>query len=355
MSASSYKRIIVCSDGTWNRPGIKDGDKDVETNVQIIYKCIAKSDHDGVRQVKAYDSGVGSSTYSWKDKIFGGIAGDGIDKKIKDLYTFILMNYEKGDQIYLFGFSRGAYTVRSLAGFIRNCGILTKHNLPLIDRAYELYRDRNEFTLPDSDLMLSFKNDYCVEEMTRIRLLGVWDTVGSLGIPLPWYRFYNRERYKFHDVKLSNTIDYAYHALAIDEREDYSDPTLWERSDRFINGEQTTQVMEQRWFAGVHCNIGGGYADRKLSDLSLQWMMEKAQGAGLYFDQECEEYKAIGGSEDGLMRNSSTLLYSLLWRPIFRDILNARDSDESIDDSVVKRYKNEHLKYRPHNLRGKID
>ncbi len=130
-SSQTFKRIIVCSDGTWNRPGIKDGDKDVESNVQIIYKCIAKKSNDGVRQVKAYDSGVGSSTYSWKDKIFGGIAGDGIDKKIKDLYTFILMNYEKGDQIYLFGFSRGAYTVRSLAGFVRNCGILTMEVTPM--------------------------------------------------------------------------------------------------------------------------------------------------------------------------------------------------------------------------------
>jgi len=352
---NSFKRIIVCSDGTWNRPGIKDGDKEVESNVQIIFHCIPKTDANGIRQTKAYDSGVGSSAFSFKDKIFGGMAGAGIDKNIKDLYTFILMNYEKGDQIFLFGFSRGAYTVRSLAGFIRNCGILKKQNLQLIDRAYELYRDRNEYTFPDSDLMVSFKHDYCVEELTRIRFLGVWDTVGGLGIPLPWYKIYNRERYKFHDVKLSSSIDFAYHALAIDERRKLFEPTLWELSDNVVSGKETNQKMEQRWFAGVHCNVGGGYVDRGLSDLALQWLIDKAMEAGLSFDKDCENYKTILGKDDGILRNSRTLMYRLFWKPFLRPIKAKEHTNQEIDESVKRRYKNNKLNYRPLNLKGKID
>ena len=343
------KRIVVCSDGTWNRPGIKDGDKNVESNVQLLYKCIAKNGLDGTKQSKAYDSGVGSSTYSLRDKILGGIAGAGIDKNIRDLYTFILMNYEKGDEIYLFGFSRGAYTARSLAGLIRNCGILKKENLYLVDRAYELYRDRNDYTYPDSDLMVSFKNDYCVELLTRIKFLGVWDTVGSLGIPLPWYRIYNREKYKFHDVKLSSSIDFAYHALAVDERRKLFEPTLWEISDKAENGKVKGQTMEQRWFAGVHCNIGGGYKDKKLSDLALKWLMEKAIDVGLVFDKNSKEYENIQGNYAGKLRNSRTPMY-WFWLPVWRKIKAKKNTNEVIDDSVYQRLADKKLNYKPRNI-----
>src|SRR3954471_3120072 len=175
------KRIITCSDGTWNKPGVLDRGVQVLTNVEKIYYLIPATDEHGIRQVKYYDEGVGTG-YSWKDKFWGGATGEGIDKNIKDAYKFIMWNFEPGDEIYLFGFSRGAYTARSVAGFIRNCGILKPEYLHLLDEAYELYRDKTELTSPSSDFMMSFKERYSFQP--RIKFIGVWDTVGCLGISL---------------------------------------------------------------------------------------------------------------------------------------------------------------------------
>lgn len=347
------KRLITCSDGTWNSPGIKDRGQLVKSNVELIYNCIARrSDKDNVEQLKVYDAGVGSSTYNWKDKIRGGTTGAGIDKNIKDVYSFLVLNYAIGDEIYLFGFSRGAYTARSLAGFIRNCGILKPEYLHLIDQAYELYRDRNSYSNPDSDLMVGFKKNYCFENVTRIKFLGVWDTVGSLGVPLPWYKFYNKERYKFHDVTISSTVDNAFHALAIDERRKLFSPTLWELSNTVKKDATYPQVMEQRWFPGVHCNVGGGYVDHGLSDITLDWLMTKANEVGLYFDKDClgrlDPAHVFKADPNGELRNSRTAMY-WFWRPFLRPIKEKKYSNEVIDYSVIDRRKKD-PRYSPGNL-----
>ncbi|HMI78670.1 MAG TPA: DUF2235 domain-containing protein, partial [Ferruginibacter sp.] len=252
------KRIITCSDGTWNKIGNVENGVVVQTNVEKMYNSICSMGKDSltkeaIPQLKAYDQGVGTG-YSLKDRIVGGATGAGIDKNIKDMYSFFALNYEPGDEIYLFGFSRGAYTARSLAGFIRNCGVLKPAYIHLVDKAYELYRDRNDYSTPDSDLMKAFKKNYAYEDITPIKFIGVWDTVGSLGIPLPAFQFKNKNRYKFHDVTLSSTIEHAYHALAIDERRALFAPTLWQKSNTVKNDNTHPQQMEQRWFAGVHSN-----------------------------------------------------------------------------------------------------
>lgn len=364
------KRIIACCDGTWNRPGTFDGNIPVKTNVQLIFECIAKTgkkNGEDVRQVKFYETGVGSSTFDVEDQILGGMEGAGIDKKIKDIYSFIVFNYEKGDEIYLFGFSRGAYTARSIAGFIRNCGILKRDNIHLIDYAYDLYRDRNEYSSPDSDLMVSFKQNYCVEEVTRIKFIGVWDTVGSLGLPFNFKKKYNLERYKFHDVKLSSTIDNAYHAIAVDERRKLFEPTLWEISD---NGINKGQKVEQRWFAGVHCNVGGSYKETGLSDLALEWLIKKAEDCGLQIDHPSKvcnnEYYRYNPSYKGELRNSMAWFY-WIWPPRyrkvakeFREITDEKGrvrkirTNETVDESVIQRWKDGSLRYRPDNLEGLI-
>jgi uncharacterized protein (DUF2235 family) len=282
------KRIITCTDGTWNKPGAKDRGQVVQTNVEKMYNAVSQVAADGVQQLKAYDEGVGTG-YSLRDKLLGGISGLGLDRHIKNMYFFICLNYQPGDELYLFGFSRGAYTARSLAGFIRNCGILKPENIHLLDKAFELYRDRNNYTLPDSDLMKSFKRQYAAEELTRIKFIGVWDTVGSLGVPLPFYQLYNADKYRFHDCKLSSSVEHAYHALAIDDRRKLFTPTLWEQSEKVKNDPTNTQKMEQRWFAGSHSNVGGGYADSGLSDIALQWLMDKAAAVGLTFDKKASE------------------------------------------------------------------
>ena len=348
-----FKRLITCNDGTWDRPGIMDRGKEVQSNVILMHNCICHEDKEGILQLKAYDTGVGSSTFSIADQLLGGATGQGIDQKIKDVYAFLVLNYEPGDEIYLFGFSRGAYTARSLAGFIRNSGILRTEHLPLIDRAYSLYRDRNAFTGPDSDMMVAFRSKFCVEPMTRIKFIGVWDTVGSLGIPLPAFSKNNLERYKFHDTTLSSTVDFAYHALAVDERRGLFSPTLWSRSANTKYG--STQVLEQRWFPGVHCNIGGGYADRGLSDLALDWMVKKAEGVGLCFDPTL--LQSLQPNNLGELRNSYTALYWLsrrIWRTVAKQSdpaegIGPSDTFEVIDPSVYDRM-DKMTNYRPKNI-----
>ncbi len=343
------KRIITCSDGTWNKHGSTDKGVPVETNVEKMFNCICSPGKDAqgnsVQQCKVYDQGVGTG-YTWKDKIVGGATGAGIDKNIKDMYSFIVLNYEPGDEIYLFGFSRGAYTARSIGGFVRNCGILKPDFFHLIDKAYDLYRDRNDYTTPDSDLMIAFRKNYCFENITRIKFIGVWDTVGSLGIPLPWYKIKNKNKYKFHDVTLSSTVDNAYHALATDERRKLFMPTLWEKSNRVKKDKDPIQKMEQRWFAGVHSNVGGGYADCSLSNIALMWLIEKAKEVGLCFDDKC--LLEIKPNYMGELRNSYDWKY-WFWLPVWRKV-SLDENGQVIDDTVWEKYR-ANAKYRPGNLK----
>jgi uncharacterized protein (DUF2235 family) len=276
------KRIIICSDGTWNKPNTSDNGKKVRTNVQKFFDLIAKSDSAGTSQMRFYDEGVGAQG-NLLTRCLNGATGRGIDDNIKDGYKFIIWNYEPGDEIYLFGFSRGAYTARSLAGLIRNCGIIKTNNLELIDEAYTIYRNRKNTHGPDSKIAEDFKTKNCYPDDFRIKLVGVWDTVGSLGMPLGWFQWYNKMKYQFYDTTLSSLIENAYHALALDEKRKNFVPSIWTPSEK-VRNKEIRQVVEQRWFAGVHSDVGGGYVNEGLQDISLLWMIEKAGAAGLAFD-----------------------------------------------------------------------
>ena len=257
------KRVVICSDGTWQTPN-----QDNATHVLEMARAVLPTAPDGTTQVVFYDWGVG--TDNWLNRLVGGISGKGIDKNIRDCYRFLVHNYEDGDEIYRFGFSRGAYTVRSLAGLIRNCGILTKAKADKIGCAYKLYRRREAG--PDCAEAEDFRSEHSRE--ATVKFIGVWDTVGALGIPLRGLSKLTAQRYKFHDVKLSRRVPYAYHALAIDERRRPFRPSLWE--------VQTNkgQIVEQVWFAGVHSDVGGA-PDEELGNPSFDWMKDRASSAGL--------------------------------------------------------------------------
>lgn len=336
------KRIVICCDGTWNKPGSKDRGKIVETNVQKLYEGLSEGTDD-VKQIKYYGQGVGTG-FSAKDHFLGGSTGLGIDRNIQDAYKFLMWSYEPGDEIYLFGFSRGAYTVRSLAGLIRNCGIMKYKYLHFVEEAYHSYRDRTKLTHHDSGLMKSFKKSYGVDdEETIIKFMGVWDTVGALGIPLRWFNDLNK-KYEFHDVKLSSQIKYAYHALAIDERRRIFEPTLWEVNEEALSVPDA-QVSQQVWFSGVHSNVGGGYADSGLSDTTLQWMINKAAATGLEFDKG---YAAnLKPNSLGELRNSTGGIYAItpkLSREINSGIAIRTDPDTG-EQTKVKVLRNESIHY----------
>jgi uncharacterized protein (DUF2235 family) len=269
------KRIIVCCDGTWDKPVQSFRGRDSSSNVWHFARRIAKSD--GERpQIVWYDQGVG--TGDLEDVIRGGISGYGLEQNILEAYRFLVSNYELGDELFLVGFSRGAYTVRSLAGMIRKCGIIRQDNSPNYGAAMKLYQNAEH---PDEPGPTQFRERYSVAGAGSIPIwfLGVWDTVGARGIPVRFLSELTQRKYRFHDTELSGSVRNAYHALAIDERRWSFEPTLW------TSNPKSGQTVEQRWFCGTHSDVGGGPASNGLPDVSLGWMLEKAEQAGLAFDQ----------------------------------------------------------------------
>jgi uncharacterized protein (DUF2235 family) len=260
------KRIVLCADGTWNSP-----ETDTPTHVMRLARGITGSDAAGNKQVVFYDWGIGADG----DRLKGGMTGSGIDKNIMDCYRFLVHNYEPGDALYLFGFSRGAYTVRSLGGFIRNCGVLRRDCAALIPAAFELYRRRPQSSGPDSSTARTFRANHAVADRTEIEFVGVWDTVGALGIPAPFLGTLGEARFLFHDTEPSRIVRHARHALAIDENRLDFEPSLW-RAKPGVD-------LQQVWFAGVHSDVGGGYRDRSLGDFAALWMVREAQATGLRF------------------------------------------------------------------------
>ena len=326
------KRIITCSDGTWNKPSTTHKGKAIRTNVQKIFDLICKRDDQNILQIKYYDQGIGAEG-NWFTRTFAGATGKGIDGNIMDAYKFIVWNYEPGDEIYLFGFSRGAYTARSLAGLIRKSGILKKNDLNLLAKAYELYR--NHDAGPKSDVAKLFRatNSY---EVNNIKFIGVWDTVGSLGIPLHLFQWINRKKYQFYDTALSSIVQYAYHAISIDERRGNFKPTLWELSQN--KAQDFEQVLEQRWFAGVHSNVGGGYPDEGLADIALKWITQKAGETGLGYDADKLKTE-IKGDVAGKLYRSNSGIFAIL--PTSQRTITTGVVDDSVFErmSLVSAYK----------------
>ena len=279
---------------------------------------------------------------SWGlNRFIGGAFGSGLFKNIEAAYSFLAHNYAEGDEIYFFGFSRGAYTVRSTVGLIRKCGLLQKIHSDRFAKAYELYRRRD--LTADTPEAKKFRDDYARE--IRIKFLGVWETVGALGIPFGLLGGLMRKRYLFHDVRLSRIVENAYHAVAIDERRQPFAPTLWEVPD------PAQQNVEQVWFAGVHNNIGGGYRDHGLSDLALLWLQEKAATCGLHFDEAYIKKIVTPDYAGGIYRSKTMLLYRLMGAAQFRAMAQHHEAHESIHDSARRRFQDEALVYKPANLK----
>ena len=260
------QRLILLYDGTWNDP-------EDQTNVFRIAGRI--HDYDGdVRQRFFYDTGLGTGKL---DRFRGGLFGYGLSKNLLEGYEWLSKRYNTNDEIWIFGFSRGAYTARSLAGLIRKCGLLRIVTPGLLERAEGIYRDKSLH--PDCEVCTAFRNSYSLSP--RIHFIGVWDTVGSLGIR--GTNLSEEGKYSWHDTEISGIVNYAYHALALDEYRAAYDPPLWTGE----NGHKKALNIdvEQRWFIGAHANVGGGYgAADHLADIPLQWMMEKAAAAGLKLD-----------------------------------------------------------------------
>jgi uncharacterized protein (DUF2235 family) len=332
------KRIVICFDGTWNKPADEKlpADKRIETNVSRFYESVKENAADGIKQLKWYDEGVGTQ---WYDKFIGGAIGAGLEFNIIQGYEFLAKQYEAGDEVYVLGFSRGAYTARSFVGMIRNCGLVKNELLGFrVAMAYGIYRTRDDG--PDSSTAQRFKSMFSRE--IAIKFLGVWDTVGALGIPLHLLAKFNGKFYEFHDTRLSAIVKNAFHAIAVDEhRLDY-DVCLWNPDAK------PEQTLEQRWFVGAHCDVGGGYADRRLSDVTLRWMQDKASGLGLALaPMEVQPNNYMGPFTDSYAQFLDGL-YAKEHPRHYRTIGSTKFGNEAVNDSVQKRRKEDHS-YEPQN------
>ena len=326
------KRLVICCDGTWNTP-----ESNYVTNVAHIARAIKPLSSKGIEQVVFYDWGVG--TDGKLDAITGGGMGEGIDKNIKDAYRFLVHNYASGDELWFFGFSRGAYTARSCIGLLRNAWLLHKSKAELINKAYHIYRTKWHADAENARLFREPNG-----QPVTIKFLGAWDTVGALGIPLDIFRSANDDRYQFHDTAISSTVENAYHALAIDEKRKPFAPTIWLT-------KKERERTEQSWFAGVHSDIGGGYLKAGLSHIALEWMVDKASMSGLELD---EGYLSTVYHQNNEVQLHNSYKGAMRALGSFRRPIVATNSDETLHISAEQRFFSDN-KYRPKNLREYLD
>lgn len=312
------KNIVVCCDGTGNEYGRNN------TNVVKLYEAIAHN----ANQIAFYDPGVGTFSILGRRVgrpvgiILGKAFGYGLRQNIEDAYRYLMDWYEPGDSLFLFGFSRGAYTVRALAGMLYRCGLLQNGNVNLLPYVSKIYHTGD----PDN-IASGFKRTFCRE--CRPHLIGVWDTVGSLG----W--FLGRT---FFDATLNCHVKYGYHAVSIDERRKKFSVSLWDESRKANH-----QTIEQIWFAGVHSDVGGGYPETGLSDIALEWILEKAEAQGLQLNEDW--HTALAPDPSSCLHNSRTGWWRL-WRPACRRIPQV----SLVHCSVIARMNDQKLDYKPANL-----
>jgi len=392
------KNIILCSDGTGNAGG--NGDV---SNVWRIYNAIDMSETENGTQVAMHDDGVGTQTF-YLFKLLGRAFGYGLKRNVRDLYHFLIRNYEPGEQnqIYIFGFSRGAYTARVLAELISICGIIDPSGKTdeqvnrEINEAFEILTESILDSSPNTTfvgralakLLRAIRRIELIERSefvkTRsypieliqgsrdgspylIRFLGVWDTVSAYGFPVEWLANLWNEYiypYKFSDRRLHPHVRKAVHALAVDEERETFRPMLFDQSPESNKGLPTDRV-EQVWFPGVHANVGGGYPKDGLSYLSLNWMMDKAERSidgveGLKFIAPLRsEYAARINPSAKMYDSRAGLAVFYRYRPrniveIGRENGLVNDNSESqrikIHPSVIQRVLARTERYAPGNI-----
>jgi uncharacterized protein (DUF2235 family) len=291
-TAPQRKRIAVFLDGTWNT--VNDN-----TNVWRLKSLLAPRTKDGLEQLPYYSAGVGTTVGM---RLTGGAFGIGLNDEIIHAYEWLIDHYNPDDELFIFGFSRGAYTARSLSGLISKCGLLIPGAPLSVNQLYARYRQASAATtLRDlHDEKSRGRTDFDLEERWLLRysqpididFLGVWDTVGALGLPVGNLPILGRADMQFLNTGIRVSNKRAFHALAIDEHREAFAPTLWtvdyDQTSSEPHHRRTLFQVEQRWFVGSHGNVGGGCVNDPLAQLPLKWMMDRASESGLAFRRELE-------------------------------------------------------------------
>jgi uncharacterized protein (DUF2235 family) len=360
VSTRAGKRLALFLDGTWNK--VSDN-----TNVWRLRSLFAPVGTDGVEQRAYYSTGLGTR---FGEKVRGGMFGSGIDTAIRSAYEWLIENYEPGDEIFIFGFSRGAYTARSLSGFVSKCGLL-RRGAPLgVNQLWKRYRRSGAKTiraLIDGERggdEFRFEENWMLKyaQVVPIKFIGVFDTVGALGVPFPIYRRLKGEAYPFLNTGLRQNNENAFHALAIDEHRKAFAPTLWSNMGATSAKPRPIDRTEQRWFVGAHANVGGGRFNDSLAQLPLKWLEDKATKLGLAFKDEfaAEPDAAMAPITDSYARfaGGSYRLLTLgmrFYRPIgvppASEGAGVTNINETIDSSVFDRWRADKT-YRPPGLQA---
>lgn len=353
---SDIKRIAVFLDGTWNNV-------DDNTNVWRLKSLCDKP----AEQLVYYSAGVGTQS---GEKLSGGMFGIGINDEVANAYEWLVEHYTDGAQLFIFGFSRGAFTARSLAGFISKCGLLKPGSPVSVKQMFDRYRKGTATTVGGLAHVTGDQlpqEDKWIKEYSRripIWFQGVWDTVGALGVPLPLLPNVSRSDFAFLETDLHINDTHAYHALAIDEHREAFAPTLWVKSTPKVGDSfppRDLAHVEQRWFVGAHANGGGGYANDLLAQIPLEWLMKKAIDHGLLFkdtvvidgdENICDIHDSLKEMAHGIYE--FVTLGKHYYRPIGAEPLDAGDAikttiNETIDATVFDRWRADST-YRPQNL-----
>jgi uncharacterized protein (DUF2235 family) len=309
-----------------------------------VARAIRPRARDSVDQVIFYHDGLG--TRGPMDKVTGGAFGTGIETNIRNLYRYILYNYESDDELYFFGFSRGAFTVRTLIGFMNLVGLVEKDDDYYVPDIYHCYEKGERPGSPAWEK--AFHNTSGTRACPLIKFVGVWDTVGALGAPgaigkvASWF---NGNKYAYHDVGLNRHVGNAYHALAIDERRKPFTPTL------FVRPPNWSGVLEQAWFPGVHSNVGGGYRPDGLANEALHWIVSKAEALGLEVDHAYLD--KFEPHFDSKLHDSMSLKYRV-FGPLLRPLGRQREDGECVHAAAIKRLNDASSRYEPENLKNVV-
>ena len=303
------KNIVICCDGTGNEYSENN------TNVVGVFAAVERNK----TQVAFYDTGVGTFNPLGMSlgpisrntgELLGQAFGYGVKQNVEEAYVYLMDRFDEGDKVYIFGFSRGAYTARLLVGMLHKCGLLQKGSKNLIPLVMKM-----AFGQPSQQIVKGFKNDFC--HTCKPHFVGVWDTVASVG------HFHPTRHFK--DDILNHDVANGFHAISIDEKRKKFPVSIWDESQKAAH-----QTIEQVWFVGVHSDVGGWYDERGLSDIALHWMLSKAEKCGLRLKDswdtglKCDPLGEIHESRKGFWK---------AWRKVHRAI----PEDALIHESVLTR------------------
>ncbi len=368
-----HKRLALFFDGTWNKP-------QSNTNVWRLYLMCAERSADGREQRKFYDEGVGTR---WYYRLAGGLFGFGLAGNVQLGYRWLMEHYDDGDEIYIFGFSRGAFTARALAGLIAKCGLLApdaamsfwdvfarykKGDAKPIYLLHHLENQGKQAEFSTEDRILLRHTRY---RPKLVKMVGVWDTVGQLGVPTLSGKRSVTSTVKFYNTNLSTVVENSFQALALDEHRRHYWGMLWTRFAPDVPGPETGKpthddmMIEQRWFSGAHCNVGGGYTEDLVAERPLAWLQEMAVDCGLDFRrtvQPTPESERVGltDSYSSFILGIYRFIFRSYTRWVFSDRIPKTSNEthepgtvitvnERIDESVFQRCSSD-KSYRPPSL-----